>query len=169
MPFCISKDGSIVDLHLIRSNPIANSNSNAQPAVIITSGSDSYVSPDWYKSDHQVPTWNYIAVHLHGTLERLAQDELRASLDALSDHYEAKLAPKPVWKTDKLPKDVLDRMMRMIVPYRFRITRTEGTWKLGQNKTEPDRLSAGEMVREQGIGQEVEDLANLMLHPKGPE
>jgi transcriptional regulator len=29
----------------------------------------------------------------------------------------------------------MDRMMRMILPFRLRITSVDGTWKLNQNKT----------------------------------
>jgi len=165
VPFHLSENGTNLDLHLVRSNPIANNGLAKQPAVIVVSGPDSYVSPDWYKLDDQVPTWNYTAVHLHGTLERLPEQELGASLDVLSDQYESRLAPKPIWKADKLPADVMKRMMRMIVPFRFTITRTEGTWKLGQNKPDPARQSAAEFVHKDGIGLDVETVSKLMMHP----
>jgi transcriptional regulator len=34
--------------------------------TIIVSGPDGYVSPDWYEMKDQVPTWNYVTVHLKG-------------------------------------------------------------------------------------------------------
>ena len=39
-------------------------------ALLIVSGPDGYVSPDWYGEprNRMVPTWNYVAVHLRGEL-----------------------------------------------------------------------------------------------------
>jgi transcriptional regulator len=69
VPFLLSADGAFADLHLTRSNPIARTGGGA--AVLAVSGPDGYVSPDWYGMPDQVPTWNYVAVHLRGTLEPL--------------------------------------------------------------------------------------------------
>ena len=103
-------------------------------------GPDGYVSPDWYGIGDQVPTWNYVAVHLRGTLDLLPQESLRGHLDRLSAAFEGRLLPKPPWKTDKLSADVLERFLRMIVPCRMTIGDVQGTWKLGQNKTAGARL-----------------------------
>lgn len=162
MPFRLADDGATVELHLVRSNRIANSCQTQQPAILVVSGPDSYISPDWYGIEEQVPTWNYVAVHVHGTLERRPQDELRAVIEGLSEQFEQRLAPKPVWKTDNVPAEALDRMMRMIVPFRFAINSIEATWKLAQNKPESARQLAAEMVQKHGIGQESDALAELM-------
>ena len=39
-------------------------------------GADAYVSPDWYASPDQVPTWLYQSVHLTGTVRQLSDSEL---------------------------------------------------------------------------------------------
>jgi transcriptional regulator len=83
-----------VFLHLARSNPIARAALPA-PALLAVSGPDAYVSPDWYGADDQVPTWNYIAVHLRGVLEPLPEAALRGHLARVSAHMEGQLAPKP--------------------------------------------------------------------------
>jgi transcriptional regulator len=90
-----------VFFHLARSNPIAHAALPAA-AVLMVSGPDAYVSPDWYGVEDQVPTWNYIAVHLRGVLEPLPPEALRPHLARLSHHMEAQLAPKPVWTMDKM-------------------------------------------------------------------
>jgi len=58
-----------VHAHLVRSNPIAQClRAGERKAVLAVSGPDAYVSPDWYaRMPDQVPTWNYVAVHLRGT------------------------------------------------------------------------------------------------------
>ncbi|MGY9049836.1 MAG: FMN-binding negative transcriptional regulator, partial [Rhodobacterales bacterium] len=127
IPFLLAEDGGHADLHLVRSNPIARLK-GAQQAVIAVNGPDGYISPDWYGLTDQVPTWNYVAVHLTGTLEPLPDSEMRAMLDRQSEAYEARLAPKPVWQTPKMTPEVLERMLRMILPFRLHVQRIDATW-----------------------------------------
>ncbi|MCV6823152.1 MULTISPECIES: FMN-binding negative transcriptional regulator [Halocynthiibacter] len=162
VPFWISPDGSYAEMHLVRSNPIIRGIEGAQKAVLATTGPDGYISPDWYEMDDQVPTWNYVAVHLRGELEVLPATELRGHLDRLSEVNEARLLPKVPWLTSKMPEDALAKMMRMITPCRLTIENVEGTWKLGQNKPEDARKSAAGFVKTYDHGQETTMLAALM-------
>ncbi len=133
IPFLIDAGGLIADLHLTRSNPICRANLPA-PALIAVSGPDAYVSPDWYEAEDQVPTWNYVAVHLRGTLSALGPDSMKDHVDALSEVHETRLLPKKPWHSDKMAEGVMPRMMRMILPFRLTIASVESTWKLNQNK-----------------------------------
>lgn len=162
VPFLMNDKGTSVELHLVRSNPIARLGVGPHKARIIVSGPDSYISPDWYGVEDQVPTWNYIAVHLTGTLEPLPQEELRGVLDRLSAENEGKLIPKAPWVADKMTPEALEKMMRMIVPFRFTVTGVDGTWKLGQNKPEAVRLAAAQQMAEHGMGSEVAQLTAAM-------
>lgn len=162
IPFLIDERGVQLDLHLVRSNPIARALKAPMQAKIAVSGADGYISPDWYGVDDQVPTWNYIAVHLTGTLERLPQEQMRDMLDRQSKHFEDQLLPKAPWKTDKMTPEVLDKMMRQIVPCRMTIEAVDGTWKLNQNKPDEVRLRAADHVDAYGMGQETRILAALM-------
>lgn len=162
LPFVLSEDGTMAELHLVRSNPIARALKSPLPARLAVSGPDSYISPDWYGMEDQVPTWNYVAVHLTGRLELCPEAELRGFLDRLSAQFEARLAPKPEWRADKMDTGALARLMRMIVPVRLQIEATDGTWKLAQNKPEAARLAAAEAVAASGIGAELMALAQLM-------
>ncbi|MEW2911998.1 FMN-binding negative transcriptional regulator [Leisingera sp. JC11] len=161
VPFLISQDGKWADLHLVRSNPIVRALRAMRQAKLAVTGPDGYVSPDWYGVPDQVPTWNYVAVHLTGELELRPDEELRDLLDRQAAFYEARLAPKPPWTTGKMDAGALARMMRMIVPARMRITGVDGTWKLSQNKTDSARAGAAEMIAG-GIGAELGELAALM-------
>ncbi len=151
IPFHLTKDGSFADLHLTRSNPIARSGLPG-PALLAVSGPDAYISPDWYGTPDQVPTWNYVAVHLRGTLSALDLDVMKDHVDALSAVHETRLLPKKPWHSDKMAEGVMDRMMRMILPFRLKITSVEGTWKLNQNKTDAARESAAARLAEQPDG-----------------
>jgi transcriptional regulator len=137
IPFLLNDDASFADLHLARSNPIIRAGLPA-PALIAVSGPDAYISPDWYGPHtdvpDQVPTWNYVAVHLRGQLEPLPDDALRPHVDALSAEHEGRIAGKLPWTSAKMTEGAMPRMMRMILPFRFRVASVDGTWKLNQNK-----------------------------------
>ena len=162
VPFLLNEEGSLADLHLLRSNPIARALKTPQTARIAVSGPDTYVSPDWYEVPDQVPTWNYIAVQLTGTLRLCPADELHAMLDRQSAAYENRLAPKAPWTTSKMTPEVMERMMRTIVPCAFEVTGVDGTWKLNQNKPDKVRLRAADQVAEHGFGSETARIAEMM-------
>ena len=165
VPFLLSDDGSYAELHLVRSTAITRALKEPSQARLAVQGPEAYISPDWYGVDDQVPTWNYVAVHLTGTLERLADAELPPLLDRLSEHFEKQLAPKPVWKMSKVSDDPLAKMLRQIVPFRLNIESVEGTWKLGQNKPDEARLGAAEALQTSPIGTDQQALAALMKSP----
>lgn len=162
IPFLLSDDAATVDLHLVRSNPIVRKLREPVPARIAVTGPDAYVSPDWYGVADQVPTWNYVAVHLTGTLELLPQEAIRDVLDRQSAHLEARLLPKTPWTTAKMMPDALDRLLRQIVPCRMTVTGVDGTWKLSQNKPGAVRLSAAAGIEAGGFGTEPRVMAALM-------
>ena len=116
IPFVLAEDGAAVHAHLVRSNPIARHlRTEERAAVLAVSGPDSYISPDWYGTGtaDQVPTWNYVAVHIRGTLRRRADETLRAHLDTLSARFENELRPKPPWMPSKVSPDQLGKLMRL--------------------------------------------------------
>lgn len=168
IPFILAEDGAAVHAHLVRANPIARHlREKEYAAVLAVSGPNSYVSPDWYGTDtaDQVPTWNYVAVHIRGTLRRRTDGPLRAHLDALSARFESELRPKPPWTPAKVSPDQLSKLMRSIMPVELSVESVDGTWKLNQNKDDQVRLQAACHIESDGYGQEVTELARLMRNP----
>jgi transcriptional regulator len=153
IPFLLNEDASFAELHLARSNPIARAGLPAA-ALIAVSGPDAYVSPDWYgphsEVPDQVPTWNYVAVHLRGVLEPQPDEALRPHVDALSAEHEGRIAGKRPWTSAKMTEGAMPRMLRMILPFRFRLTSIDGTWKLNQNKTPEIRGRAADALAQGG-------------------
>lgn len=162
IPFWL--DDNRLEAHLTRANPILRAlKAGPQPALLIVSGPDGYVSPDWYGGEaDMVPTWNYVAAHLRGEL-KLADWDLHAHLDRLSDRFEASLAPKPVWKTAKMSPDAMKRMMRMILPVEMTVDSIASTFKLNQNRSAMARAgAAAELAKGTSAGLETAQLAALM-------
>jgi transcriptional regulator len=167
IPFLLSEDGASIELHLVRSNPIVRALQEDLPAVIAVSGGDAYVSPDWYEVEDQVPTWNYVAVHLRGTLTRLTDDQLDGILQRLSAHQEEQLRPKRPWTSEKMDQTVYTKMQRQIVPIRMAVSDIQGTWKLSQNKPDEVRLRAADGVEQARMGLATETIHPLMRDPDG--
>ena len=163
IPFTLDEAGAVLTAHIVRSNPIwRRLREGEAEAAMIVSGPHGYISPDWYGADDQVPTWNYVAVHLRGVLRLLDQERLRGALDALSARFEADLAPKPPWTSAKMDRDALAKMERMIVPIEMTVRDVQGTWKLSQNKPAEVRAAAVEGLGAPGAGMEIERLRALM-------
>lgn len=165
VPFLLGANGKTIDLHLVRSNPIARMLTkapSAASAVIAVSGPDGYISPDWYGVDDQVPTWNYVAVHFIGNIYSLDHSEMHPMLDRLSAHFEDGLLPKKPWTTDKMSEGVMERMMRQIQPFRFEVTKIDSTWKLNNDKSPKVRKRAADYVDANKIGSETAILSALM-------
>ena len=140
--------------HVARANPIHDVLARSPDVLVVVSGPDAYVSPDWYVSADQVPTWNYVSVHLYGAARVLPPEAARAHVDELSDQFEAKLLPKPPWKTAKMPPARLEAMLRAIVPVEVTLARVEGQRKRAQHKSAADRagVAAGLSARGDAAG-----------------
>jgi transcriptional regulator len=164
IPVLLAPDETTLDMHLVRSNPILRLLDTPQDALLAVMGPDGYVSPNWYGADDQVPTWNYAAVQIRGTLEALDHATMHDMLDRQSAHFEDQL-PKTPWTTAKMTPDVLEKMMRQIVPCRMTITDVQSTFKLNQNKPDDVRLRAADAMESSGIGMETATLAALMRNP----
>jgi transcriptional regulator len=163
VPFVL--EATSVAAHLSRAGAVARHlRQGPAEALLIVSGPDAYVSPDWYGVDDQVPTWNYVAVHLRGRVRLLPDEALRLHLERLSAVHEAHLA-KRAWTMDKMTPGLAERMMRQIVPIEMTVARVEATFKLNQNKAEAVRLAAADAVEGAGYGHEPGALAALMRLP----
>jgi transcriptional regulator len=130
-------DGDRCLLHLSRANAIAR----ALPlrVLAIVGGADAYVSPDWYREPDQVPTWNYLAVELDGTLAATDDAMLRDILVRESARFEARIPGKRPWTIDKLAPETLAAKLKGIVGAILTVDAVRGTRKLSQNKSEDDR------------------------------
>ena len=87
LPFYLdyADDGTpLAAFHVARHNALAGLADGTSSWLMAVNGADAYISPDWYASPDQVPTWLYQAVHLTGTVRKQSDDELGRHLDALS-------------------------------------------------------------------------------------
>jgi transcriptional regulator len=149
LPFYLSygDDGTPHALfHVARQNALATLADGKSSWLIAVNGADAYVSPDWYASPDQVPTWLYQAVHLTGTVRRLSDHELGPHLDALSAKFEGWLMPKPPWLSSKMTAGRLDAMKKAIVGLVMTVEEIEGSFKLNQHKSDVDHAAIADAL-----------------------
>jgi transcriptional regulator len=136
--------------HVARHNPLAGLADGMTSWLMTVNGADTYVSPDWYASPDQVPTWLYQAVHLTGSVRKLPDVELGPHLDALSARFESWLAPKPPWMSSKMTVGRLETLKKAIVGLVMTVEQVEGSFKLNQHKSDVDHAAiASALARRQ--------------------
>lgn len=124
--------------HLARANPVSRILDGAREVLMIFSGPQCYISPDWYETEYQVPTWNYAVVHVYGKPMPMDDMALCRQLDDLSASQESRL-PKPAWTTAKLPQERYEQKRSAITGFAMPIDLIEGKWKMNQDRQSADR------------------------------
>ncbi|HEY3854587.1 MAG TPA: FMN-binding negative transcriptional regulator [Verrucomicrobiae bacterium] len=122
--------------HMARANPQWKHFSSGREALVIFQGPHGYISPSWYKAEVAVPTWNYTAVHAYGVPKIFDDHERIVSLlRQIVERYES--AFERPWPGD-LPVEYRNKMIQGIVAFEIPITRIEGKYKFGQNRSAAD-------------------------------
>jgi len=139
LPFVIAeREGQVVlSSHLAKANPHWKLFDRTRESLVIFQGPHAYISPTFYDSPVNVPTWNYAVVHAYGAPRILDGSETEALLLTMMDSFEA------AYRTQygDLPEDFRRKMLNGIVAFEIVAARLEGKHKLSQNKT------AGEQAR----------------------
>ena len=164
LPFYLSSadDGTPHALfHVARHNPLVKLAGGSNSWLLAVNGADAYVSPDWYVSPDQVPTWLYQVVHLTGTVQRLSDDELAEQIETLSAKFEDRLLPKKPWLSSKMTAGRLDALKKAIVGLVMTVEEIEGSFKLNQHKSEADFAAISNTLAVQGNADAAE-IAGLM-------
>jgi transcriptional regulator len=117
--------------HLSKANKQWKGFDGKSEVLAIFSGPQSYISSSWY--DHEnVPTWNYLAVHVYGMIHIVKGDLLKTQLSRLVDKYESGLKNRV--HVEAMSKDFLEKEMKGIVGFEIEITEIQAASKLSQNR-----------------------------------
>ena len=144
LPFHIAYAGDgtpIATFHVARPNPLASPELYGQTWLLAVSEADAYVSPRWYASPQQVPTWLYKAVNLSGPVHALSVAELVQHLDALAEQFEAAAAPLPPWTMSEVAAGRRAALTGAIVGLSMAVEHVEGSFKLNQHKSDADHVA----------------------------
>lgn len=135
----IYEDGKLIG-HIDIFNPQAKLLKDNNAVTILFGGPQCYISPTVY-STTQLPTWNYIRVHLKGKVKAIESKEaLKQSLITMTEFLEA-----PDHKYVLEPNNPrLDKNLNYIEMFEIIITDWEGKFKLSQDKKPSDTRAARE-------------------------
>ena len=128
-----NENGSLAILgHMSRANPQWRS-FGEQEVLLIFQGAHTYISPRWY--DHvNVPTWNYMMVHVYGKVRLVEGEELYSLLNRLVKNHEEPNA----YDLESLPQDFVQKEMNGVVGFAVDVTRVDAGYKLSQNRNDGD-------------------------------
>jgi transcriptional regulator len=145
----LSTGSGTVQFHLSRRNELTK-HMDGMTALAVVNGPEGYVSPRWYENPSQVPTWNYVALEMEGRVRRMDTAGLTKLLEKHSAQHEAQVVGGAPWTMDKLPPDILDKMLAAIVGFELEVETWRPTFKLSQNKSATDRARIAEGLEAQG-------------------
>ena len=153
----ISVGGKLIS-HTAKANPIWRVGEKRQKVLLVFSGYETYISPSSYptkKETHKVvPTYNYLSVHINGTLSAIQDEEEKHQIvKILTDEMES--SRKNPWAVADAPKDYIATMLANIVGIELLIEKIEAKWKVSQNRPAKDR---------QGV---IDDLRQNINDPNG--
>jgi len=139
--------GTIVG-HLARANPQWREFSPERDVLVIYQGPHAYISPSWYTTPYAVPTWNYVAIHAYGR-PKLIEDEagIYRIVEATVKTHEERFSYQ--WSLDER-REYAEKLLKQIVGFEIEITRLEGKFKLGQNRSLADQNGVVEALAQQG-------------------
>jgi transcriptional regulator len=171
VPFLVDEqaNGQLrIELHVARANPIHSHIGEGTRALLVCSGPDAYISPDWYGVPNQVPTWTYTSVHLSGAARLMPERDLLAHVDRLSAFFEKRLLPKPAWTSAKMDANRRAAMLKAIVGITLAIDTIEAQHKLIQHKgqVEHEGAIAGLQARADAGSQAIATLMQATARTK---
>jgi transcriptional regulator len=121
--------------HLAKANPQWKHFAQNPNVLAVFQGPHAYISSSWYGHEN-VPTWNYTAVHMYGTVKLVGEERLRELLQAMLRRYETGRESAVLWET--LPESLLENLMKGIVGIEIAIETVEAAYKMSQNRKDQD-------------------------------
>lgn len=165
VPMLLAKDNDqseILTGHLSKANIQWKEFEKSQEVLVVFPGNHSYISSSWY--DHEnVPTWNYLAVHVYGTIRIIEGDELKDELTKMVNKYESGM-PNPV-SVERMTERFVQREMKGIVGFKISISEIQAAQKLSQNRDDKNYMRIIEGLEKKGDSDSLE-MAKIMKEKK---
>lgn len=134
IPFIYNETTKKLVAHIDRNNPQVETLQNDAEVTVVFNGPNTYISPSVY-STPQLPTWNYIIVHITGNIQLINEPEaVKKTMVAMTEFLEGR-EQKFVLKNDD-PR--MERLINYIQAFEIEITYWEGKFKLSQDKISQD-------------------------------
>ncbi len=121
-----------------RANKIWQSFHADRDLLVIFGGPHAYISPR-YLTEIDVPTWNYMAVHVYGKPSIVADSQqMYAMLKRMVENYEGDTEHAAL-KIEDLPARLLHSQMARIVCFQIKVEGIQAAYKLSQSEEKQDQ------------------------------
>jgi transcriptional regulator len=117
--------------------------------LVVFTGPHTYVSGTWYSDPNVASTWNFMSVHVRGTIRFLDDAALERVLRKTSMHFENNNAASPT-VFDNLPEAFKQKFMPAIVAFEIEIIAMDHVFKLSQDRDKESYHNIIRKLREQG-------------------
>jgi transcriptional regulator len=144
--------------HLAKANPQAKQLANLEEVLVVFHGPHAYISSSWYTHEN-VPTWNYLAVHVYGKARLIEGGELLHHLKSLVDQYETG-RPNRV-QVETMTPSYLEGQIRALVGFEIEIKEIHASAKLSQNRDDENyerivqQLEQSSLASDQEVAEEM--------------
>ncbi|MCW5520147.1 FMN-binding negative transcriptional regulator [Aureitalea sp. L0-47] len=145
IPIIYNDNSGRLVAHIDAMNPQVATLTNGSMATVVFRGPDCYISPSVYSTE-QLPTWNYIIVHIKGKVHPIEEpDAVKQTMIDMTAFLEGD-NPKFILKKDN-PK--MDRLVNYIKAFEIEISKWEGKFKLSQDKNPEDfELAKAQLLKQ---------------------
>jgi transcriptional regulator len=143
VPLHVNVANRTVSWHLAVQNPQCAALRAGARATLVFQGPHAYVSPRWYESREAVPTWNFIAIHVHssGAAETLSAAETAELLGLMTHQYEGEQGLRGYENTAGYT-----RLQEAIAGFRIPARSLQGKFKLSQNRSLVDQRAVAQQL-----------------------
>jgi len=143
--------------HIDKFNPQVATLKDGAEVTVVFKGPDTYISPGVY-STKQLPTWNYIIVHITGTISLINDAEAaKETMIAMTEFLEGE---SPRFVLDKENKR-MDAAVNYIQAFDIEITNWEGKFKLSQDKNSKDQDNAKQELLKNSLDSEADFIKDI--------
>jgi transcriptional regulator len=158
------KGEDILHGHISKANPQWKSFNDGEEVLAIFMGPHAYVSSSWYEHEN-VPTWNYIAVHVYGAITIYDESGLLDSLTKLVDTYESS-SERPVSVAGMSP-ETLKENLSGVVGFEIVVKEVHSAKKLSQNRDDKDHENIIKQLEKTGDAP-AKEIAKEMYKNRNP-
>ena len=140
LPLLYEKNAGLGKLigHIDNNNPQLKHLKEDAKVTLVFNGPDSYISPSIYTTT-QLPTWNYIKIHLEGKVTKLLNhEELKTAMVNLTQFLEGKSQNYTLEKDNSR----MEAFVNYVTGFEIEIIAWEGKFKLSQDKKYKDQQQA---------------------------
>ena len=135
--------------HIMRKTDHHKAFLHNENVLAVFTGPQAYVSATWYSDPYVPSTWNYMSVHVRGTIRFLDGATLEDMLQQTSLHFEAYDRDSPT-VYENLPAEHTPKLIKMIAAFEIAVEEIDTVFKLSQDRDASSYRNIIEQLRKQG-------------------